>query len=79
MTIVGAYEAKTHFSQLIERVSQGERITVTRHGMPIATIQPVDASEVIAPEQVIAAIKAFRRHHKLDGISIREMIEEGRQ
>ena len=79
MTIVGAYEAKTHFSQLIERVSQGERITVTRHGMPIATIQPVDADEAIAPEQVIAAIKAFRRHHKLDGISIREMIEEGRQ
>ena len=78
MTTVGAYEAKTHFSQLLERVARGERIIVTRHGVPIAIMQPVEARSAAPPEQVIAAIKALRSNYHLDGLSIREMVEEGR-
>ena len=39
---VGAFEAKTHFSQLIERVVHGEEIFITRHGKPVAKIVPPD-------------------------------------
>jgi len=39
METVGAYEAKTHLPKLLERVSKGERITITKHGIPIAVLQ----------------------------------------
>jgi hypothetical protein len=35
MQTVGAYEAKTHLTQLLERVAKGERITITKHGVPV--------------------------------------------
>ena len=79
MTTIGAYEAKTHFSKLVERVVRGERITVTRHGIPVMTMQPVSTHPKIPPEDVIAAIKVFRKERRLEGLSIREMIKEGRQ
>lgn len=78
MTTIGAYEAKTHFSKLAERVARGERITVTRHGIPILTMQPVSDQPKALPEEVIAALKSFRKKQQLEGLSIREMIEEGR-
>ena len=39
--IVGAYEAKKHLSELLERVQAGEEITITRHGAPVAKLVPV--------------------------------------
>ncbi|MCC5849152.1 MAG: type II toxin-antitoxin system Phd/YefM family antitoxin [Verrucomicrobia bacterium] len=36
---VGTYEAKTHFSKLLEEVQAGTKIIVTRHGKPVAEIQ----------------------------------------
>ncbi len=37
---VGTYEAKTHFSKLLEDVQAGTKIIVTRHGKPVAEISP---------------------------------------
>lgn len=39
---VGAFEAKTHFSQLIDRVMHGEEIFITKRGKPVAKIIPPD-------------------------------------
>ena len=39
METVGAYEAKTHLPKLLERVLKGERITITKHGVPVAVLQ----------------------------------------
>ncbi len=78
MTTVGAYEAKTHFSQLIERVAKGERIIITRHNVPIAALQSVPPQPAAPPEQIIAQLKAFRRNYRLNGLSLRELKEEGR-
>ncbi len=77
-TSIGAYEAKTHFSQLLERVSKGERVIITRHHMPIAVLQPVSPAPASPPEQIISEIKEFRRRYRLEGLHIREMKEEGR-
>jgi len=38
---VGAYEAKTRLSELLERVEAGEEITITKHGAPVARLVPV--------------------------------------
>jgi prevent-host-death family protein len=40
MDIIGAFEAKTHFSSLLERVAKGERFTIITHGTPIAQLVP---------------------------------------
>jgi prevent-host-death family protein len=45
MKTVGAYEAKTHLPKLLERVAEGEKITITKHGVPVATLQPADTSK----------------------------------
>jgi prevent-host-death family protein len=39
---IGAFEAKTHFSQLLERALHGEEIFITRRGKPVAKLVPVD-------------------------------------
>jgi len=79
MTEVGSYEAKTHLAELLERVSKGERITITRHGHPIAMLVPVGSRGKLSTKEAIRAIKEFRKGRRLDGLTIREMIEEGRR
>ncbi len=51
MTTVGAYEAKTHLSARLKRVEQGERIAITKHGVPVAVLQPPDLARVEEPGQ----------------------------
>jgi len=79
METVGAYEAKTHLPKLLERVLKGERITITKHGVPVAVLQPPDSEKAVDTKSVIAELRKLRNKHRLDGLSIREMIEEGRR
>jgi len=79
METVGTYEAKTHLTQLLERVAKGEKITITKHGVPVATLQPADSSKKMPVRDVIDQLKRFRSGRRLGGISIREMIEDGRR
>ena len=37
---VGAYDAKTRLSELLNRVEKGEQIVITRHGRPVARLVP---------------------------------------
>jgi prevent-host-death family protein len=79
MVYVGSYEAKTHLSKLLERVMKGERITITRHGVPIAVLQPPDSQKSMDVKTVISDIRRLREKHSLGGLSLRAMIEEGRR
>ena len=40
MDQVNVYEAKTHFSRLLERVEAGEEIIIGRAGRPVARLVP---------------------------------------
>jgi prevent-host-death family protein len=42
--IIGAFEAKTHFSQLIERAKEGTIFIVTRRGKPVAQLGPSEST-----------------------------------
>ncbi|HEY3414201.1 MAG TPA: type II toxin-antitoxin system prevent-host-death family antitoxin [Armatimonadota bacterium] len=77
MTEVGAYEAKTHLSKLLDRVAKGETIAITKHGVRVAMLIPTDARP--DPAEVFRQMREFQAYHRLNGLSIREMIEEGRR
>lgn len=79
MKSIGAYEAKTHLPELLARVAKGEKITITKHGVPVATLQPTDAAKKIPVREIIDQMKRFRRQHRLGELTIRDMIEEGRR
>ena len=79
METIGAYEAKTHLPKLLNRVSRGEKIIITKHGVPVAALQPPETVHKSPTKQVIAELRAFRRRHRLNGLTIREMIDEGRR
>lgn len=79
MEMIGAYEAKTHLPQLLERVSRGDRITITKHGVPVAVLQPYDPDKRIDVAAVIAELRAFRAQNRLGDLTIRDMIAEGRR
>jgi len=80
MITVGAFEAKTNLSALLERVAQGESIRITRHGKPIARIVPDDPERATSDlTEVIDAIREFRRGRNVKPEEIRSFIEEGRR
>ena len=79
MQTVGSYEAKTHLPALLNRVAQGEQITITRHGVPVAMLVPPSETKKLDVHQTIQAMLESRKKWKLGGLSIRELIEEGRR
>jgi prevent-host-death family protein len=80
MTTVGSFEAKTHLPQLLERVSRGERILITRHGKPAAMLIPASGDETKNVKDVISEMKALRRDNVLGkGLSVRDLIDDGRR
>lgn len=79
MREVGSYEAKTHLAELLDDVSRGESITISRHGTPIAMVIPVPGHNNISPAEAIAKLRRVRQDVRLDGLSLNELIEEGRK
>jgi prevent-host-death family protein len=77
---VGAYEAKTHLSELLEKVEAGEEITITKHGAPVAKLVPV--KKEASPEERAAAIERIQRLASglsLRGLKVKDLISEGRR
>lgn len=79
MSRVGAYEAKTKLANLLERVAEGEHITITKHGVPVATLSPVPERERRPATEVIAELRGFRRGRRLGRTPLKKLIEEGRR
>lgn len=71
-------EEQTTLAQLLERVARGERITITQRGVPVAVLVPPEQSPKRSVREVFAAIDEIAERNRLNGLSIREMIEEGR-
>ena len=84
MKSVGSYEAKTHLPRLLSQVEQGESITITKRGKPIAVLSPATVLPKRDLKTVIAELRAFskqhaRNHSPISPEEIKEMIEEGRR
>lgn len=80
-TEIGAFEAKTRLSEILRKVEQGERFTITVRGRAVADVVPTRHPRAVpSPEEVEAAYERLR-HPKIAGVSheqIRAWIEEGR-
>jgi prevent-host-death family protein len=80
MDSIGAFEAKTHLAELLDRVARGEKITITRHGVPAAMLIPVEEKqEKMTHTEIVEGMRALRKKVKRSKMSVREMIEEGRR
>ena len=79
MKSVGAYEAKTHLSELLDAVANGEVISITSHGVPVAVLAP-PSRRLLNVGATIDAWLAYRANLPVrPGHSIRDMIDEGRK
>ena len=79
METVGSYEAKTHLPRLLDEVAKGKTITITKHGVPVAQLVPAREARRHTVAEVIEGLKEFRQGNLLNGLSIRDMIDEGRR
>ena len=59
MKEVGVLEAKTHFSALLDEVTSGAEIVITRHGKPIAKLVPSQRPNTPA-QDIVARTLALR-------------------
>ncbi len=76
MSTVTLAEAKTHLSHLLDQVEASEEVVITRRGVPIARITPVEK-----PRHTIQSLAEFRRRRprwrKSSAELLREMRDEG--
>ena len=75
---VGAYEAKTHLPRLLDDVAAGKSVVITKHGVPVARLVPA-GPQAADPRQVIDALRNARRGVRLAGLSLRDLMSEGRR
>ena len=76
---VGAFEAKTHLSELLEKVRQGDRVVITRRGVPVAVLVPPQEIEARQVGEVIERIHALRERTRKPYASTRSLRDTGRK
>lgn len=78
MVKIGLYEARTHFSEIISKVSEGNEFIITRRGIPIARLIPCENPSRIATKQALERAKQIRETLSLSGLKIKDLINAGR-
>lgn len=87
MATVSAFEAKTRFGELLERVARGEEIVITRHDKPVARIVPEGSHRLDDVRRAVGGLRELRQRIarrskgkvRLSDREVRSAIEEGRQ
>ena len=78
MRKVGLFEAKQKLSELVDRAGRGESIGITKRGKLAAVIGPVLTQVDI--DKVFEGMEKIRvQARPLEGVTIKELIEEGRR
>ena len=84
MAKVSAFEAKTRFGELLNRVAQGEEVVITRHDKPVARLVPEGAQRSDDVRRAVAGLRELqqkirrRSKSKLSAWAVRSAIDEGR-
>ena len=85
MARVTAFDAKTRFGELLDRVSKGEEVVITRHDKPVARPIPEGAQRLDEVRRSVQGLRdlqqRIRRRSKarLSDAEVRAAIEEGRR
>jgi prevent-host-death family protein len=79
VTTIGAFEAKTHLSALLERAAGGEEIVITKHGKPVAKLISAVGTDQAKVDDVVENLKRLRKGTTLGGLSWKQLRDEGRK
>ena len=80
MTItVGAFEAKTHLSTLLDRVGEGEEVIITKHGKPVARLVSAARVDHARVNAAFEKLKQLRKQTTLGGLSWQALRDTGRR
>lgn len=78
METIGTSEENINLSDPQKRVAQGEKITITEHGVPVAVVLSPNPQLKQNRHEVVQSLREFRARHFLGDVSLRSLIEEGR-
>lgn len=79
MPEIGAFEAKTHLSELLDRVERGEELVITRRGRPVARLVPANDARQRNSAEAVKRLRALRQGATLGEIDWRELRDAGRR
>ncbi len=84
MATITAFEAKTRFGELLDRVANGEEVVITRHDKPVARIIPEGRPSMEKVKEAIDGLRKLREKiakdspEPLTDQEVRDAINEGR-
>jgi prevent-host-death family protein len=85
MATVTAFQAKTRFGEMLDRVARGEEIVITRHEKAVARLVPEEGASLERAREAVAQLRAGRslmaRRRGLEPLTDREIkdsMEQGR-
>jgi prevent-host-death family protein len=76
---VGAFEAKTHLSELLEKVRRGDRVVITKRGVPVAVLVPPGEMEGREVAGVFEQLREIRERARKPYVSARSLRDAGRK
>lgn len=79
MQTIGAFEAKTHLSVLLEQVERGEQVIITKHGRPVAKLVPATKVDSTRIRHAIDSLKVFNKKNTLGKLNWKTLRDEGRK
>ena len=79
MMEIGAFDAKTHLSALLDKVARGEEVLITRRGRPVARLVPAAQDGQERTAAAIQELRALRSGLKLEGLSWKDLRDAGRR
>jgi len=77
MPIVSISEAKTHFSNLLGRLQKGERFIITKRGLPVAELLPLNQTDPKVVRPTISDIRSFREILRKRGVRMSDLLKKG--
>ena len=79
MIEVGAFDAKTHLSSLLDKVMGGEEVLIKRRGVPVARLVPAERAAIAQTEGLVRQLRALRSGSTLGELNWRNLRDEGRR
>ena len=78
MATYGVAEAKNNFTHLLDRVQEGEKITITRHGKPIAELCPTPKLTAEERWALMDELNDWSKSQPLLGMSAADLVRSMR-
>ena len=78
MEQIGTHEAKARLSELLAKVRLGHEFLITNRGQPVARLIPASKFDQNQIRLTIKEIREVQNRNRLNGLKIRDMINEGR-